>query len=170
MAIVLWIGIIITAQAFQTTKKEHAPAVAIGLFPAIAAWGLLILGQTLGAAGIATKNLGLASEVLKNKSAFYFSGLHLEGLVAISQGFMITCMVWASISTYLIDKNFKRAAIWSLIGALFSFFGLIHAGEMTPAGGIYHIGIGTGLKWCIGYFLCFLYFIFMKYFTQNRPE
>ena len=37
MAIVLWIGIIITAQAFQATPPAHAPAVAVGLFPAIAA-------------------------------------------------------------------------------------------------------------------------------------
>jgi len=38
--IVLWVGVIITAQAFQATPNEHAPAVAIGLFPAIAAWGI----------------------------------------------------------------------------------------------------------------------------------
>ena len=36
-AIVLYIGIIITAQAFQATPREHAPAVAIALFPALAA-------------------------------------------------------------------------------------------------------------------------------------
>ena len=36
VAIVLWIGIIIIAQAFQSTPREHAPAVALGLFPAIA--------------------------------------------------------------------------------------------------------------------------------------
>src|SRR5262249_43829121 len=51
MAIVLWIGIVITAQAFSATKTEHAPAVALGLFPAIAGWGVLIMTQTLGAAG-----------------------------------------------------------------------------------------------------------------------
>ncbi len=43
IAIVLWIGIVITAQAFQATPVRHAPAVAIGLFPAIAAWGATIL-------------------------------------------------------------------------------------------------------------------------------
>jgi AGZA family xanthine/uracil permease-like MFS transporter len=39
IAIVLWIGIVITAQAFQASPLRHAPAVAIGLFPAIAAFG-----------------------------------------------------------------------------------------------------------------------------------
>ena len=45
-AIVFWIGIIITAQAFQTTPARHAPAVAVGLFPAIAGWGLLMVLAT----------------------------------------------------------------------------------------------------------------------------
>jgi len=43
IAIVLWIGIVITAQAFQTTPVRHAPAVAIGLFPAVAAFGATIM-------------------------------------------------------------------------------------------------------------------------------
>jgi AGZA family xanthine/uracil permease-like MFS transporter len=43
IAIVLWIGVVITAQAFQTSPARHAPAAAIGLFPAIAAWGATIV-------------------------------------------------------------------------------------------------------------------------------
>lgn len=35
MAIVLWIGVVITAQAFSATPREHAPAVVIRLLP----WG-----------------------------------------------------------------------------------------------------------------------------------
>ena len=35
--IVMYIGIVITAQAFQTTPREHAPAVVLALFPALAA-------------------------------------------------------------------------------------------------------------------------------------
>jgi AGZA family xanthine/uracil permease-like MFS transporter len=50
-AIVLWIGIIITAQAFQATPEEHAPAVAIGLFPAIAAWGATVMLGALTLSG-----------------------------------------------------------------------------------------------------------------------
>ncbi len=48
--IVLWIGVVITAQAFQTSPLRHAPAAAIGLFPAIAAWGAtLVLGAFIEA-------------------------------------------------------------------------------------------------------------------------
>jgi len=50
IAIVLWIGVVITAQAFQTSPLRHAPAAALGLFPAIAAWGAtLVLGAFIEA-------------------------------------------------------------------------------------------------------------------------
>ncbi|MCP4662890.1 MAG: hypothetical protein GY856_46455 [bacterium] len=161
MAIVLWIGIIITAQAFQATPAEHAPAAAVGLFPAIAAWGLLILGQTLAAAGTAMGDHSLAGEVLSHPEAFSLAGLHLDGLVAISQGFMLTCMIWAAMSTLLIERKFLSATVWAVIGALLAFFGFTHAGEMTPAGGVYDIGWATGWEWCVGYLLCGAFFVLM---------
>jgi AGZA family xanthine/uracil permease-like MFS transporter len=160
MAIVLWIGIIITAQAFQATPPEHAPAVAVGLFPAIAAWGLLVVTQTLGGAGAAVGDPGLAAHALANPLAFARTGLQLDGLVAISQGFMVTCMVWSAISAHLIDRAFRRAAAWAAIGAIAAFFGFVHAGAITPAGAVYEIGIGTGWRWSVGYVLCGLFFLF----------
>lgn len=162
MAIVLWIGIIITAQAFQTTPRQHAAAVAIGLFPAIAAWGLLILTQTLGAAGAATNDFGLAARVLAHPAAFLQNGLNLGGLVAISQGFMVTCMVWSAMSAHLIDRAFRPAATWAMVGAVAAFFGFVHAGTVTPAGGVYDIGWATGWRWAIGYVLCALFFLVVE--------
>lgn len=165
MAIVLWIGVVITAQAFQATKREHAPAVAVGLFPAIAGWGLLVLGQTLGAAGMATGDMGLAGAVLGHPEAFATNGLHLDGLVAISQGFLLTSMLWAAISVHLLDRRFGAAALWALLGAALAFFGFIHAGHMTPAGGAYDIGWATGWAWSVGYALCAAFFVFMRWWS-----
>jgi AGZA family xanthine/uracil permease-like MFS transporter len=168
MAIVLWIGIVITAQAFQTTPREHAPAVAFGLFPAIAAWGVLVLGQTLGAAGNATGDLGLGTRVLAQPRAFAMAGLHLEGLVALAQGFMLTCMVWASVSAYLIDRKFLRACAWASAGAVLAFFGFTHAGHLGPAGVIPHIGFGTGTRYAIGYTLAAAFFAAMHAYARMR--
>jgi AGZA family xanthine/uracil permease-like MFS transporter len=166
MAIVLWIGIIITAQAFQTTPPQHAPAVAIGLFPAIAAWGLLILTQTLGAAGLATNDPSLAARALHDPAAFRQSGLQLGGLVALSQGFMVTSMVWSAISAHLIDRAFRRAAAAALVGAIAAFFGFVHAGSITPAGGLYEIGWATGWRWAAGYALCAVFFLTVERVRQ----
>ncbi len=167
MAIVLWIGVVITAQAFQATPREHAPAVAVGLFPAIAAWGLLILGQTLGAVGNAVGQRGLAAEVLAKPAAFAMAGLHLDGLVATSQGFMLTCMVWAAASVFLIERKFFRAALWVGLGGAFAFFGFIHAGHMTASGAVYDLGLGTGWRWTVGYLLCGAFFLLMGFWHRH---
>lgn len=170
MAIVLWIGVVITAQAFQTTPRSHAPAVAVGLFPAIAGWGLMILTQTLGAASMTVGDLGLAPKVIANVDAFTANGLHLDGLIAISQGFLVTCMVWAAVSAELIERRFTRAAIWALIGAVAAFFGFIHAGTLTPAGGVYDIGWATGWKWALGYVLCAAFFAAMQLWANATEQ
>ncbi|MBI4700641.1 MAG: NCS2 family permease [Deltaproteobacteria bacterium] len=166
MAIVLWIGIVITAQAFQATSRRHASAVAVGLFPAIAAWGLLILTQTLGAAGFATGDAGLGAKVIAHTGAFVAAGINLGGLVAISQGFLLTCMIWAALSTAILDRDFRRAAGWALAGAVIAFFGFIHAGRLTPAGGVYDIGWATGWRWSVGYALCALFMLLMAYWSR----
>src|SRR5262249_18712990 len=158
MAIVLWIGIVITAQSFAATPRRHAPAVALGLFPAIAGWGVLILTQTLGAANFATNNMGLADSILAQPAAFESAGLHLGGMIALSQGFVLTCLIWSAASAWLIDRRFSAATKIMLIGAAVAFFGFIHAGRLPSAGGLYDIGWAKGWTWAIGYLLAAAFF------------
>jgi AGZA family xanthine/uracil permease-like MFS transporter len=55
MAIVLYIGIAMTAQAFQAKPLRHTPAVVLGLLPGLAGWGAQLLK-----AGLRTDGLGTA--------------------------------------------------------------------------------------------------------------
>ena len=110
--------------------------------------------QTLGAAGNATHDPTLAARVLADPPAFAMAGLDLHGLVALSQGFMLTCMIWSAISAHLIDRRFRVAAVWAAIGAVIAFFGFVHAGSLTPAGGMYDIGWASGWRWSVGYAAC----------------
>jgi AGZA family xanthine/uracil permease-like MFS transporter len=89
------------------------------------------------------------------------AGIHLDGLVALSQGFMLTSMIWAATSAELIDRRFGRAVGWALAGAALSFFGFIHAGHLGPAGGEFDIGFGTGWRWTVGYVLSAAFFALM---------
>src|SRR5260221_5397497 len=49
--ILLYIGMLIGAQAFPETPSRHAPAILLALIPDIAAWGKLLIANSLGAAG-----------------------------------------------------------------------------------------------------------------------
>ena len=57
--ILLYIGMLIGAQAFQETPKSHAPAVVLALVPQVAAWGKLMIDSSLGAAGTNAAAVGL---------------------------------------------------------------------------------------------------------------
>ena len=50
--ILLYIGMLIGAQAFQETPRSHAPAVIIALIPQVAGWGKTIIDGALGAAAL----------------------------------------------------------------------------------------------------------------------
>ncbi len=125
IAIVLWIGMVITAQAFQASPKRHAPAVALGLFPAIAAWGATVMQGTLIVGG--GKSL---QEILSANLFTEVNGFLVHGLVVMERGFIFTCMILAAICACLIDGKYRSAAVWSVIAALFAFVGLTNAYEI----------------------------------------
>src|SRR5207245_11268918 len=76
MAIVLWIGLVITAQAFQATPAEHAPAVVVGLLPGVAAWGTLMAKNGLLAAGLGSPERPFTEQLV---AAFDRTGTWIEG-------------------------------------------------------------------------------------------
>ncbi|MBD3673088.1 MAG: NCS2 family permease [Planctomycetaceae bacterium] len=133
MAIILWIGLIITAQAFQTTPNTHAPAVAMGLFPAIAAWGFTIVQGAFNTAGGTT-----LLEVLSKEGGVYAANVNdflIHGLIVLERGYIFTCLLLAAIGAELIERRYFQAAFWSGIAALLTYLGLMHAYQI-PFGNV----------------------------------
>ncbi len=161
IGILLWIGIVIVAQAFQETPKHHAMAVAMGLFPAIAAWGLLMVENALRSAGTTLFILG--------KEAFV-NNLAIHGMISLERGFIFTSMILASISVFLIEKKFFTACIWSLGAALLSYIGIIHAYELTPNGVVSILGFGAASDFAAGYCSFAILFISMHFYTRSNSE
>jgi AGZA family xanthine/uracil permease-like MFS transporter len=91
MGILLWIGIVMCAQAFQVTPKRHAPAVAFGLFPCLAAWGTMMVDSGLRAAGSSFYDL---SNVPGQ------GGLLVRGLLSLNQGFLFSAMIFSAMAVY----------------------------------------------------------------------
>lgn len=159
IGILLWIGIVIVAQAFQETPKNHAMAVAMGLFPAIAAWGFLMVENTLRSAGTTLFILG--------KDAFV-NNLAIHGMISLERGFIFTSMILSSISVFLIEKKFLKACLWSLGAALLSYIGIIHAYELTPNGVVTIFGFGVASDFAAGYCSFAILFIAMHYYMRGN--
>jgi AGZA family xanthine/uracil permease-like MFS transporter len=122
-AIVVYIGIIITAQAFQATPKSHAPAVAIALFPALAAIIVVTLGLYFGYPGI---DITLA-DVLAHPTP---TTEYLPGLIALTganSGWIVVTLILAAIGAALTDHRYRAAAVWAGAATVLTLLGAIHA-------------------------------------------
>jgi AGZA family xanthine/uracil permease-like MFS transporter len=154
LGILLWIGLIITAQAFQEVPKAHALAVAIGFIPSLAAWGELIVETTLGKA-----NHGYA---LKDLAATFSPDLFIYGMLALAQGFILISIFFSAILARIIDRNWLAAAVWCLIAAAFSACGIIHGfvwngpGFMPDLTFFHSTGLGAGIPCGLDFALIYL--------------
>jgi len=121
--VLLFIGLVIGAQAFTAVPKAHYPAIVLAMIPNIAAWGVGLVDSALGAAGTSADKVG--AEALGNAGVIY-GGLHVLGAGAVLAG-----MVLGSIAVFLIDRNFVYAAIAFAAGGLLTLVGLIHGEEVV---------------------------------------
>ena len=165
--ILIWIGLAMTSQAFQTTPHSHAPAVALGLVPSLAAWATIVVSQTVGAVGTAISDGSVAHRAFGNLNVFVSSGLQLPGLVALSQGFMLSSVVWTATAVCLVERRLAQAAAWMGVGAVMAFFGFIHVGEISVEGNIHSLGFATGAKWAAGYALTAAFFMLVSYVNRK---
>lgn len=161
ISILLYIGIIIVAQSFQETPKEHAPAVALGLFPALAAWGLLMVQTGLKAAGKSLFETGLAP---------FTQQLAIHGMISLERGFIFTSTILAAIGVFLIEREFFRAAFWSLAAACFAAIGIIHAYDLTPAGVATRFGLFAAPEFTVSYLLLFLLFFGVGWWQRKAAK
>jgi adenine/guanine/hypoxanthine permease len=142
--ILLYIGMLICAQAFQTTPKEHAPAVALALTPHLAAWATVLLGGALGAAGM---NFG-ATHAPEFVGKMAQNGVLFHGLEVMGGGSILTGLVLGAIAVFVIDRKFINASAFSLAGAVLTYFGFMH-GEAIGIGG----GYGVTPSVCLAYLI-----------------
>ena len=123
--ILLYIGMLIGAQAFQETPKAHAPAVVLALTPHLAAWGKLQIDNALGAAGTGAAQVGI--DKLQQNGVLY------DGLATMGGGSILGGLMLGAIAALIIDRSFAKAAAFALGGAAMTFFGFMH-GEAIGIG------------------------------------
>jgi adenine/guanine/hypoxanthine permease len=161
-AILLWIGIIIAAQAFQATPREHAPAVVVGFFPALAAWGLMMLEDGIRSTGSSIGIVGV--EAIGRQ-------LPVQGMIALERGFIFTSMIFAAITVALVEGRFKAAAIWAFVAAAISATGLMHGYTVDVSAGILNdYGPETTWPFVVGYSVMGLLFIYFGVFRDGRDR
>lgn len=107
--ILVFVGISMVSTAFQSNEAKYFPAVAIAMLPYLANY-------------VMTRFNNAAGEVVANISG---------GIVPLGQGAMFTAIILGAITVFVIDKQFVKASMFSLVGAALSFVGFMHAPKLA---------------------------------------
>ena len=152
--ILLYIGMLIGAQAFQTTPIKHAPAIVLALTPHLAAWAKLqidtMLGSTINAAqsvgGLAADKVGdvkaAAIAALPQQGVFY------RGLEVMGGGSILGGLVLGAIGVFIIERDFMKASAFAFAGAVLTYFGFMH-GEAVGIGGGFGVTPSVALAYAV---------------------
>ncbi len=142
--ILLYIAMLIGAQSFQETPKSHAPAIILALIPHLAAWGKLQIDGALHAAGTSVAAVGF--DKLGNEGILY------QGLQVMGDGSILGGLMLGAIGVFVIDRNFMKASIFSVVSAVLTFFGFMHGEKIgfgeSPIMALSYLGVATFLFAC----------------------
>jgi AGZA family xanthine/uracil permease-like MFS transporter len=129
--ILLFIGLVIGAQAFQTSKAKYAPAIVLAIVPNIAQWAKTLVDGALGAAGTNAATVGY--------DALGAQGVLYAGLDRLGAGAVLAGLMLGAIAYFVIAKEYSRAIVYTLIAGVLALVGLIH----DPAGLIFQVVNGS---------------------------
>ncbi|WP_243839526.1 NCS2 family permease [Shouchella lehensis] len=130
--ILVFVGMSMIGSTFANNARRYYPAIALAMLPYIANYMM-------------TRFNNGAPEVVAGIS---------EGIVPLGQGAMFTAIILGAITVFLIDKDFYKASIFSLIGGLLSFFGFMHAPSLA---------LNAAFDYTVGYVIIALFFLYTGY-------
>ncbi|WP_127125808.1 gamma-glutamylcyclotransferase [Georgenia sp. SYP-B2076] len=134
--VLLYIGLVIGAQAFNVSPLRYAPAIVLAMLPSLAQWGTGQIDNTLAAAGTSARGVGFGTLV--------DNGVVYDGLLLFGQGAVLVGIILGAIACFVIDRKLYAAALTAGIGAVLSFVGLINA---------YEVGVNASPGVTLGYVL-----------------
>ncbi|HEV2522902.1 MAG TPA: hypothetical protein VGT24_11020 [Candidatus Acidoferrales bacterium] len=118
-AMIAYVAIGVGRATLHRVDPKYLNAVLLGLvLPAGAVVGSAV-NSALPALRLSAANPDVQAAL--NRSIYWSS---IQGL---GNGFLFLVLVVSALITEMIDRNFARAALWCLIAAVFSWFGLMHS-------------------------------------------
>lgn len=151
--VLLYIGLVIGAQAFNVNARRYAPAIVLAMIPSIAEWATGQIDNALAAAGTSADGVGVA--------ALIDAGVVYDGLKLLGQGAVLVGILIGAIACFVIDRKLVHAAITSALAAVLSFLGLVNA---------YEIGINASPAVTIGYVLLAVVFLAFAWHQKRSGE
>ncbi len=171
--LLLFVGLEITTQAFHACPPRHAPAVAFAFLPIVADLLLIrqdtLLGRLYGAIA-GSGDLGDKGPAVQAMVARVAEQIDAPVVVGLGHGFILTAMLWGSFFALIIDRHLRRAAVFILICAGFTLFGVIHS--LAPAGEMYLPTQAPAMvwQWTAGYLVLAAMMLLLSFSAHSKAE
>src|SRR6201987_3416273 len=153
--ILLYIGMLIGAQAFQTTPVKHAPAIVLALTPHLAGWAKLQIDTMLASTMTAAATVGgmAADKAAAVKTAAIAAlpqqGVIYHGLEVMGGGSILAGLILGAVGVFIIERDFMKASAFAFAGAVMTFFGFMHGEQVglnvTPSVALAYAVVAAGL-------------------------
>lgn len=114
--ILIFIGLEITSQSFHATPRRHYPAVVFACIPALAYLVMIFADQLV---------FDLAAYAAENPHSPLPH--QLQTIRMVSNGFIVTSLLWASGLAAIIDRRLFRSAVFFATAGVLAAFGVIHS-------------------------------------------
>mmetsp|Transcript_81406 Transcript_81406/g.170220 ORF Transcript_81406/g.170220 Transcript_81406/m.170220 type:complete len:589 (-) Transcript_81406:128-1894(-) len=134
--IILYVGLVVCVEALEITPPRHWPAFLVALVPGFFNWAQQVASDFAAAVceqgflvdgSLVEAGSNAACAVSARSNEAWTLRPTLVAVRTFGKGYILTSIVWAAMVVYIADSKFGMAAIWSLIGAALSAFGLVHA-------------------------------------------
>lgn len=122
--VLFFIGMEVNNQAFSVCPVRHYAALFMALPPAIGELVRILLSSLLADPAFQGISPALPGTLAS-----------LEAATVLGHGFIITSMLWAAATVFVIDGKLRRCALTLVVMAALTFFGFMHS--TSPAGDIY---------------------------------
>lgn len=146
--ILVYVAVIIISETARTCPRRHGMAIAIAMMPHISAFLMIKWGSMLNALRDVGAQAVPALTDPKMIAAMAQQGAHVVGHQILSQGAIITGLMWGAFLALLIDGRFKESAGFMLVGAAMTSLGIIHSASLHwpqfngIVGGYLIVGLG----------------------------
>ncbi|MGL4534282.1 MAG: hypothetical protein ACRC0V_00520 [Fusobacteriaceae bacterium] len=120
LPMLLFIALSSTTQVFNVTNVKYYGVVTLTIILSLME---VMLSKVMGAVKAVSKIAGIKTP---DMDILLKSGVDSFGYFYLGNGALFISIIWGSLVMFIIDRDWNKAAFTGVIGAAFTFFGMIH--------------------------------------------
>ncbi|WP_428644777.1 xanthine/uracil/vitamin C permease [Roseibium sp.] len=128
--VLVFVALSLVTNTAHAVRTDHMAAVTIAMMPHVSSFLVIKWGSLMGALGAtgATGMLALGDPQLT--AALLQQGAHYAGHLALSQGAILTGLIWGAVVASVIDGRFRNAGGFTFAAFVMSSVGIIHSATL----------------------------------------